>query len=1152
MNLRYAYAETTLLLLLALLPGISLAQPQDLLLTDDDLSGTYTAAGTITARDATVRSGSDATLRAGERVRLEPGFKAELGATFRAEVDASLVGGGSGTCDLAALDVPLGRGNARFFPVGVTPFQHPSLSINGFDCEASKTGCGSGLGLKQILEAVPPSGSSTPVEIVYNRILLVIAEGAYDPDPQSRSAIEANVQRMQGLAFEALASYVLERNAGCDAAAFGLRDHATAIQELRAALLNGRSWRIERGLNGDGVKWTWLTGDAGRALDLYLALEVAYKHYGERGHQPSADEYADTTSSRLLSRDDKRDVLIHYSDQLRTLDAAARWGFPPGFDRYGAEPGNAALKLQTALGYAALPWQNPYHPVVEFDDFNTRQKNASDYITRALEAAFRLSGDNRLHYFDYQTGGGEYYWAEGQYYFQFALGDLLPFWHAVRANDLLDWYGRIPEADPFRDAPYTRPFHWLADTATPDAKTPPLDDGNKHRMRNAMLLRWTDAYGDAELGRKFAWIANRTPDSNNGSVFGTDDNLLLVELAIPRLGLNDGTVPVSCVSDASGCAPGGDAEPQQLIVRREDDEGQTHYVLLNGERGDAITHGEGHEQPDNMQLLYYVDGASLLMDSGYDDATTSARGILSGDVNSTWNHYYDHNVLNIAFGEYERYDGGPGPLPDNSAEAIEGDPPEGGIEPPRIGVGRKGIRDHSVAELRHRQAGNLDILHATQELTHSDLTARYNRDVLFVGGAVPYLIDLNRAYSSEGGGDRLFRLNYYAKVSGLQIPPDWGADGGRFFRWGRINFYPAAIEYELRSDRGDVRDVRDLVEEDFRDDLRFVDRLDIQDDGRDQISFVSFILPRPDVPANSLKLVRSRNPNARTYYQAWAWQQDPSTIDVYAARSMLESVGTPDFTFNVQDADPAFPDFSLVLADNEAFGFVRLKQENGEWRIESGYQINLQLPPPVTLRIPNQNQVGQAPELAWTWNEDPLPNATFEIQRTTDYVSWSQIGQPTTGMNYTDASVTIARSDGADDFYRYRILVRGRGYSNVASVFAEDKPPYLSKDSEPFALADQALEAVPDDYALEAAYPNPFNPQATIRFALPEAADVRLVVYDVVGREVARLAEGEMGAGFHRATFDGSRLASGLYLYRLTARGAEGAFAETGRMTLVK
>ena len=83
---------------------------------------------------------------------------------------------------------------------------------------------------------------------------------------------------------------------------------------------------------------------------------------------------------------------------------------------------------------------------------------------------------------------------------------------------------------------------------------------------------------------------------------------------------------------------------------------------------------------------------------------------------------------------------------------------------------------------------------------------------------------------------------------------------------------------------------------------------------------------------------------------------------------------------------------------------------------------------------------------------------------------------------------------------------------------------------------------------MHAAYPNPFNPSAEIAFDLPEATDVRLAVYDVTGREVARLADGPTGAGAHRVRFDATGLPSGVYLYRLEA----GSFAATERMTLVK
>ena len=101
--------------------------------------------------------------------------------------------------------------------------------------------------------------------------------------------------------------------------------------------------------------------------------------------------------------------------------------------------------------------------------------------------------------------------------------------------------------------------------------------------------------------------------------------------------------------------------------------------------------------------------------------------------------------------------------------------------------------------------------------------------------------------------------------------------------------------------------------------------------------------------------------------------------------------------------------------------------------------------------------------------------------------------------------------------------------------------------SQELASLSQALE-VPTDFALEANYPNPFNPETTIRFALPVASHVLIEVYDVLGREVARLVDGEMGAGHHTVVFEGRSLASGIYIYRMFS----GSFEQYRTMLLVK
>lgn len=64
-------------------------------------------------------------------------------------------------------------------------------------------------------------------------------------------------------------------------------------------------------------------------------------------------------------------------------------------------------------------------------------------------------------------------------------------------------------------------------------------------------------------------------------------------------------------------------------------------------------------------------------------------------------------------------------------------------------------------------------------------------------------------------------------------------------------------------------------------------------------------------------------------------------------------------------------------------------------------------------------------------------------------------------------------------------------------------------------------------------YPNPFNPTTTIRYNMPKAGHVVLKVYDVLGREVAELANGFKEKGKHIVTFNASSLASGFYVYTI-------------------
>lgn len=106
----------------------------------------------------------------------------------------------------------------------------------------------------------------------------------------------------------------------------------------------------------------------------------------------------------------------------------------------------------------------------------------------------------------------------------------------------------------------------------------------------------------------------------------------------------------------------------------------------------------------------------------------------------------------------------------------------------------------------------------------------------------------------------------------------------------------------------------------------------------------------------------------------------------------------------------------------------------------------------------------------------------------------------------------------------------------------------LVTNSSGVVIAIEADATTPAAFVLAQNYPNPFNPVTTIQFELPATTHVRLAVYDVLGREVAVLAEGPRAAGANTVTFDAANLPSGTYLYRLET--ATQSWART--MVLVK
>jgi hypothetical protein len=96
--------------------------------------------------------------------------------------------------------------------------------------------------------------------------------------------------------------------------------------------------------------------------------------------------------------------------------------------------------------------------------------------------------------------------------------------------------------------------------------------------------------------------------------------------------------------------------------------------------------------------------------------------------------------------------------------------------------------------------------------------------------------------------------------------------------------------------------------------------------------------------------------------------------------------------------------------------------------------------------------------------------------------------------------------------------------------------------------ANQISSEVPSHYSIEQNYPNPFNPVTKIKFNVARLSEVKIIVYDVTGREVRTIVNERLQAGKYETAFDGVQLSSGVYFYRLIV----GDFSETKRMVLIK
>jgi len=247
-----------------------------------------------------------------------------------------------------------------------------------------------------------------------------------------------------------------------------------------------------------------------------------------------------------------------------------------------------------------------------------------------------------------------------------------------------------------------------------------------------------------------------------------------------------------------------------------------------------------------------------------------------------------------------------------------------------------------------------------------------------------------------------------------------------------------------------------------------------------------------------------------------------------------------DETFTNVTIDTVLADTTLQIDDlsYESHYWWRIMSENtdsiSDWSDPFSFKTRISLPVKVALIEPANGAFVETDTIYFSWNqsEPRVQNYNFELAidaSFNDLVVDSVI---------SDTAIQISNLTEAETFWWRVRAENDEGWSDYSDV----------RSFERIITSIGSNAEIPNQFELKQNFPNPFNPSTQIRFGIPEASNVQLEIYNIMGQHVITLVDSYMEAGWHKVTLDGSGFASGIYLFRLKA----GSYSEVKRLTLLK